>query len=560
MLKRLHIKNLAIMDELDLEFAPGFTALTGETGAGKSILIDAIGLITGTRADATLVRHGEDRAEINAELSLPAQSAAARWLQDNEMQDADDPALCLLRRIVFNEGRTRAFVNGSAVNAGQLRELGELLIEIFGQSESQTLLRPPVQRELLDSYGAYDAQRQAVAVAADQHAKLLRELERLREAGPADPARLDYLRFQLQELQALNLEDGEIERLEAEHRKLANAGRLLQDGGSAQERLYGGDNSLYDQLASVQTQIALLVPLHEGFSEAATLAESAQAQLREAASSLRRQLERLDLDPEQLAQLDRRMAEIHDLARKHRIKAAELPERSASLYRELAEMENASGRIEALERQLAAALKIYQAAAAVLSKERQMAARRFEVAVTELVRGLGMPNAQLRVALEATGSELPRRYGADDIRFDFSANPGQPPRPLSKVASGGELSRISLALQVVTRATDSAGCMIFDEVDAGIGGGVAQIVGQTLRKLGDQRQVLCVTHQAQVAAQAHQQFAIRKDVVKGQTFTRVSGLDDKARVEELARMQGGIEVSGAALSHARELLKRAKSS
>ena len=556
MLKSLHIKNLAIIDALELSFEKGFSALTGETGAGKSILIDAIGLVIGTRADPLLVRHGQEKAEISAEFTVK-NSSAADWLREQELTDADDASLCVLRRVVYAEGRTRAFVNGAPVNAGQLRELGERLIEVFGQSESQTLMRAPVQRELLDGYGGYAPALAAVAQAAREHTDTARAIERLRNAGPSDPAKLDYLKFQLQELQALGLSEGEVEKLEGEHKQLANAGRILSEGGQAQELLYGGDQSLYDQLSTAHSALSGLAPLHEGFNEALALTESAQANLREAADSVRRLLDKLDLDPEHLAEVEKRMTAVHELARKHRVKAAELPTRLAALQLEVDSSENAAGKLKELEAKQAALLKTYKTAADKLSAERKKAAKKFSAAVTEVVRGLGMANAQFSVALEAANSDIPREHGDDDIRFDFSANPGQPPRALAKVASGGELSRISLAIQVVALKKAGAPTMIFDEVDAGIGGGVAEIVGQTLRQLGSERQVMSVTHLAQVAAQAHQHFGIAKEVKAGQTFTRVRALSDKERVEELARMQGGVEITSAALSHAKELLKRA---
>lgn len=557
MLIHLQIKNLAIIDELALDFRQGFTTLTGETGAGKSILIDAIGLITGSRADAALVRTGTEKAEVSAEFALADAGEAAAWLDQQELRDEDDATRCLVRRVVYAEGRTRAFVNGQPVNAGPLRELGERLIEIFGQSESQTLLRPDVQRGLLDGYGGYEPALQAVRTAARDYAEVEKLIERLRTAGSRDPAQLDYLRFQLRELEALNLAEGEIERLDAEHRRLANAGRLLQDGGQAQELLYGADMSLYDQLATVSGLLTGLAPLHEGFKPTLDLVESSQAQVREAADSLKRLLERLDLDPEHLAELERRMADVHDLARKHRIKPAELPGRLAALQSELGGLEDAAGQLETLEKRRDAALKSYRTVAVALGAARRKAAKTFGEEVSAIVRQLGMANAQFLVAVEADAEGKPRTTGDDEVRFDFSANPGQPPRALAKVASGGELSRVSLAVQVVGQQRSGAATMIFDEVDAGISGGVAEVVGQKLRELGGQRQVLCVTHLAQVAAQGHQQFAIGKEVRSGQTYTRVRALAEKDRVEELARMQGGVEVTSAALNHAKDLLKRA---
>lgn len=560
MLKNLSIRNLAIIDLVALDFAAGFTVLTGETGAGKSILIDAIGLAIGLRADANLVRAGQEKAEINASFELESKAPARRWLADNELTDSDDPALLVIRRVVYAEGRTRAFVNGSPVNAGQLRELGEMLIEVFGQSESQTLLRADVQRDALDDYGCSDATRDAVQATAQSCAEAERALERLRAAGSRDPAQLEFLQFQIGELDALALGDDELDEIEAEHRQLAHAGRLLEEGAQAQELLYGSENSVYDQLGHVQSLLDGLVPLHEGFREAFDATEAALAQVREAADGARRVLEHLDLDPQRLADLERRLGAIHDLARKHRLKPTELPAHLRKLRAELDEAGDAAGKLDELERQRTAMLKRYAEAAAKLSGERKRAAKRFGDAVTVIVRTLGMPNAQFVVAVETDADSAPRAAGIDSIRFDFTANPGQPPRALAKVASGGELSRVSLAIQVAALAKRGAPTMIFDEVDAGISGGVAEIVGQQLRALGSQRQVMSVTHLAQVAAQGHAHFAIHKQVQKQQTYTRVSALTADERVAELARMQGGVEVGAAALEHARDLLQRAAQS
>jgi DNA repair protein RecN (Recombination protein N) len=554
MLRALQIRNLAIIDELSLDFAPGFTVLTGETGAGKSILIDALGLVIGTRGESGLVRAGSDKAEVSAEFDLGKSSPARAWLAERELQEESD---CLVRRVVQADGRTRAFVNGRPVSATDLRELGEHLVEIFGQGESQTLLRADTQREVLDDYGRHTDTLAAVAAAAADVQRIERDIESLRNAQNRDPAQLDYLRFQLQELDALALEDGELETLDAEHKKLANAGRLLEDGGNTQQLLYGDESSVYDQLSTAAATLSNLSPLHTDFAEAEELVASAQAQVQEAADTLRRVLERLDLDPERLAEVERRLASIHDLARKHRVRADELAARREQLRAELGGLEGAAERLDELQRLREAALVRYRAAAARLTDARGIAAERFGEEVGKHVRELGMPNARFVVAVEPSGRSEPSLHGDDIVRFDFSANPGQPPRALTKVASGGELSRVSLAIQVSLRRQTGAATMIFDEVDAGIGGGVAEIVGRQLHALGAQRQVLCVTHLAQVAAQGQHHFAISKEVANGQTRTRVNTLGSSGRVDELARMLGGEKITPATTALARDLLKRA---
>lgn len=555
MLRHLHIRNLAIIDELSLDFAAGFSVLTGETGAGKSILIDALGLITGTRAESTLVRAGSDRAEVAAEFSLEDSPAAAAWLAERELADGGE---CTIRRVVQAEGRTRAYVNGSLTTTADLRALGECLVEVFGQNESQTLLRPDIQRGLLDDYGQHEEALHATAASAAKVHGVEQRIEALRNAQTRDPAQLDYLRFQLQELQALGLEQGELPALDAEHRTLANAGRLLEDGGNAQQLLYGGEQCAYDQLSAALNALHGLVPLHPDFSEVEALASGAQAQVREAADTLRRLLDRLDLDPQRLAEVERRLAAVHDLARKHRVRADELLTRQAQLAEELGGLEGAAEKLEGLENERKTALAAYRKTAAALTEARNKAAQGLAKDVTARVRELGMANATFAIVVEPAGRERPSAQGEDLVRFDFSANPGQPPRPLAKVASGGELSRVSLALQVSLRQGEGAAAtMIFDEVDAGIGGATAEVVGSQLRALGDRRQVLCVTHLAQVAAQGERHFGIHKEVSGGATYTRVTTLDAPGRVGEVARMLGGKEMTNATQALAKDLLKRA---
>lgn len=557
MLRHLHVRNLAVIDELALDLTPGFTVLTGETGAGKSILIDAVGLVLGARADSALVRTGAAQAEVTAEFSLAPDAAAVQWLEAQSLNDADEPQRCVIRRIVQTEGRTRAFVNDRPVGLAALRELSELLIEVFGQGESQTLMRADVQRELLDAYGKSDRYRQALndtATTARECQRIETEIKRLCDAGQRDPAQLDFLRHQLNELEALALAPDELEQLESEHKRLANAGRLLQDGGGARDALYGDDNGIYDQLATITAALEALAALHAEFGNVAELTSSAQAQVREAADTLRSLLDRLDLDPERLDKVEQRMAAIHDLARKHRLRASELPERRDSLANELTLLEDSASALARLQQQAAQARKQYDKASAALSAQRHAAAAALSSEVSARVRELGMANAVFEIAVERSTAEHPSVHGDDLVRFNFSANPGQPLRPLSKVASGGELSRISLALQVTARQTAVVQTMIFDEVDAGIGGSVAEIVGSQLRALGENRQVLCVTHLAQVAAQGQQHLHIRKDVEDDQTYTRVQILDQRGRVTELARMSGGRIVTRATEAHARELL------
>ena len=564
MLRSLHIKNLAIIDEVQLDFAQGFTVLTGETGAGKSILLDALGLVLGTRADPLLVRQGAEKAEINAAFSVSDAPAARQWLAANELIDEDEPALCLIRRVVYAEGRARAFVNGQAVNAGPLRELGEELVSLYGQNESQTLLRPEVQRGLLDEFGGYPEALSAVAAAHAAHAETEAAIALARANASRDPAATELLRHQVNELLAAKLQAGEAEALEAQHKRLANAGKLMEDGARATELLVGGsgsDGNIDDQLSAARSIAALLAATDPAFAEAELLVAAAQAQVREAASHIQHQLDRLDLDPHTLETLERRLSALHDLARKHRTRLSLLPEHTAGLQAELATLEQAGSTLDELNAERERRLVTYRAAASRLTAARKQAAQKFAALVAGEVRQLGMLNAKFLVSVEDSQTQKVRACGDDDIRFDFSANAGQEPRPLAKVASGGELSRVSLAIQVAMLRqggeSQGAATMIFDEVDAGIGGGVAEIVGQKLKSLGSGRQVFCVTHLPPVAAQGQQHFSIGKTVVKGQTCTHVQLLAQPARIEELARMLGGAELTAATRALASDLLKRA---
>lgn len=560
MLQRLQIRNLAVIDALDLELCDGFTVLTGETGAGKSILIDAVGLVLGARADSSLVRAGTAQAEVIAEFRLAGDAPAVRWLQAQDLSDADEPERCVIRRSLQAEGRTRAFINDRPVGVGALRELGDCLVEVFGQGESQTLMRADVQRDLLDACGTTEAYRQALdatAHAAREYLRVEAEIARLRGAGERDPAQIEFLRYQLNELEALALGTDELDALEAEHKRLSNAGRLLSDGGAACDALFGGEPCIYDQLATLGVTLAELARLHPGFTTAADCVAAAQAQVHEAADELRGLLDRLDLDPERLQDVEQRMAAIHDLARKHRLRAADLPDRREALTRELADMEGGAEALAALHTEQQRLRQHYDTAANELTTLRRAAASQLATEVTAQVQQLGMANAVFEIVVEPAPAARPSVHGDDTVRFDFSANPGQPPRALSKVASGGELSRIGLSLQVAALQAATVSTMIFDEVDAGIGGGVAEIVGTRLRALGEHRQVLCVTHLAQVAAQGQQHLHIRKTVKDDQTYTSVSELDAAGRVAELARMAGGRTITRATEAHARELLGKA---
>jgi DNA repair protein RecN (Recombination protein N) len=558
MLERLTIRDLAIFEMVSLELGAGFTVLTGETGAGKSILIDALGLVLGARAEASVVRGSAERAEVVAEFSLRADSSARAWLAAQALLDEAEPGRCTVRRLLQREGRTRAFINDRPAGAAALREFGEHLIEIFGQGESQTLLRPEVQRRLVDDYGEHGEALSLTAQAAGEVAQIRGQLAALQASGGPDPARMEWLRFAIAELSALSVSEGEWQQLEDEHRQLVHGERILQEGSAVRESLYGGESSTYDQLSALSARLEQLARLHDGFRPPQELIDTAQAQLRDAADELQSLVDRVDLDPARLAEAEQRIGAIHEMARKHRVAPADLHALQEQLGAELSAMGRGEERQAELRRDEAAALARYRNAATRLTGARKQAAEGFATAVQTRVRQLGLPNALLSIAVEPTGRADPSVHGEDSVRIDFSANPGEAPQALARIASGGELSRISLAIQVVARQKAAAGTLIFDEVDAGIGGGIAEIVGAELAQLGQDRQVLCVTHLAQVAAQGDAHLQVRKEVIQQQTFAQVAELDQAGRVAELSRMAGGREITDATQAHARELLQRAK--
>ncbi len=553
MLTQLQIRDFAIVEAADLELESGMTVLTGETGAGKSILVGAVGLVLGDRADADVVRHGAERAEVSAAFDPGGNPAARAWLKAQEL-DADGE--CLLRRTVSREGRSRAYVNGRAVPVQALKELGALLVDIHGQHEHQSLLRPEVQRDWLDACGGHADAAREVERAWRGWRALEREHRALGAGGADAEARVDLLTYQLRELEALALGPDELPALEEEHRRLANAGRLIETARETLALLYEDDeHSVAALLGHAQTAVQGLRDLDAQLAGVGEYLDTARIQVDEAADELRRYLDRIDLDPERLRRLDERLATIHDLARKHRVAPAELPARRAGLESELQALSGAGRRREELEREIARARRAYEEAAAHLSAARAAAAARLARRITEAMQGLGMRGGRFEVALRPADAGP---GGVEAVEFLVSANPGQPPRALRKVASGGELSRISLAVQVTAVGEGALPTLIFDEVDSGIGGAVAETVGRHLRALGDRHQVLCVTHLPQVAALAHHHLQIDKQTRRGRTRMQVRLLEAAERVGEVARMLGGLEITPQTLAHAEEMVQRGR--
>jgi len=556
MLMNLQVRDFAIVDKIDIEFEPGMTVLTGETGAGKSILVDALGLVLGERGNSQLVRDGAKRAEFAAEFDVAALPAVVAWLEEQALDLDDD---CLLRRVINADGRSRAFVNGNSVPLSQLKAIGELQLDIHGQHFHQSLARREIQRDLLDHFGGLLDTRAQVATQFIEWKSLSDRLEELTSAEADRASRLDLLSFQLQELDTLALESGEIEALNGERQKLQNSGRLVEGASSALSSLFDSDagnaNSLVAEALRVIEPLAEIDPALEPVLE---MLQGASIQVTEAADSLRRYGDGLDMDPARRDWVEERLDAIQTISRKQRISADELPELADKLRTEHDELSHAEERGRELEEQAAAAHSRFIEQAQSLSEARNQAAAGFEAAVTEAMQGLGMPGGVFQVALTTLDDDAAKPWGLDNIQFLISANPGQSPQSLAKIASGGELSRMSLAIQVIASDGSAIPTMVFDEVDSGVGGGVAEMVGRRLQELGADRQVLCVTHLPQVASLADQHFRISKVTDGKSTRTGVQGLEKEERIQELARMLGGVEITRKTLAHAAEMLAGAR--
>ena len=556
MLTHLTLKDFAVVSAAELGFGAGMTVVSGETGAGKSLLVDALLWLTGARADAGIVRHGAERAELSAEFDLRDAGDAAAWLRDAEL---DDDASCQLRRVIRADGGSRAWINGRPATLSQLSELGALLVEIHGQQEHQALLERSHQLTLLDAFGQHEKILAEVRDLAMQWSAVEKQIAELSRSGDVDD-RIGYLEHQLTELGREALDPADIDELLAAHRRRSHAAGLLQGCDLALTRLSGDDGfSLYRSLRQTLSELSKLVEHEPRLAEVVQSLESAEIQIDEANGCIERIRDDLDTDPQRLQELENRLARLHDLARKHRVGLNDLAARRAALAEEVETLRGAGDRLLALNAELDRLAAQWRGRAENLSNARAGAAEKLGVAVSALMGELGMAGGVFAVSLEAHDTGKPNPLGAERTEFLVSANAGQPPRALRKVASGGELARISLAIEVAALGLDAVPTMIFDEVDSGIGGAVAEVVGRKLRALGEQRQVMCVTHLPQVAAQGHHHFQVSKAVNGGSTHSAVSALDEKARIEELARMLGGVEISKETRANARQMLLRAKS-
>lgn len=553
MLQQIRVRNYAIIDEVELELDGGMTVLTGETGAGKSILVDALGLVLGDRADASAVRHGADRAEITAAFDLVDRRDVVEWLAEQDM-DADGE--CVVRRTISKEGRSRAYVNGCPVTLPVLRALGEMLVEIHGQHEHQSLTRKPVQRQLLDAYGGHQRELRAVSSAYAEWDSARDRLERLRAANENRGDRLDLIRYHVRELEGLGLVSGEAEELTAEHLRLSNVERLGSAAGEAIQLIYEDDSgSAQQRLARALQELESIADVDPGVADAAQMIEEAEIRVTEAAGDLRRYLSDLEVDPARQEWVANRLAGIRELSRKHGVDADALVDKLGTLRLELEELENSGVALDGLEKALAVAARDYRSAAKRLGEARRKSAKNLSEEVTAAMHQLGMPGGRFDAHVSSTERDRFSASGDDSVEFLVSANPGQPAAALARVASGGELSRISLAIQVIANRAAERPCLVFDEVDAGVGGGVAEIVGRRLRELGRDQQVLCVTHLPQVASQSHHHIRVTKLTDGKRTRTVLARLEDNERVEELARMLGGIEITDTSRRHAREMIE-----
>ncbi len=552
MLLNLQVRDFAIIDQIDIEFEPGMTVLTGETGAGKSILVDALGLVLGERGSAQLVRDGAKRAEFAAEFDVSDVAPARAWLEEQSL-DRDDE--CLLRRVVNSDGRSRAFINGNSVPLSQLKSLGELLLDIHGQHFHQSLGRRFVQRDLLDFFGGLLEKRTATELSFATWKSVADRLRQLTEAETDRASRLDLLSFQLQELDGLALGPDELADLRTERQKLQNSGRLAEGVSSALQSLFENDagnaNSLVaDALRAVES----LLDYDESLAPVLEMLNSAGIQVTEAADSLRRYSDSIDMDPGRRDWVEERLDSIQTIARKHRVTPEDLHAQAEKLRQEHDLLSHAEERGRELERHAESTKSEFLKRAKALSNGRRKASTSFAAAVTEAMKSLGMPGGVFEISLTAVDESSARSWGLDEIDFLISANPGQPPQPLAKIASGGELSRMSLAIQVIASDGSAIPTMVFDEIDSGVGGGVAEMVGRRLQELGASRQVLCVTHLPQVASLADRHFRISKVSDGNSTRTRLHVLNKDERVEELARMLGGVEITRKTLAHAAEML------
>ncbi|CAJ0698464.1 DNA repair protein RecN [Ralstonia wenshanensis] len=547
MLRSLTIRDFVIVHALDLDLADGFTVFTGETGAGKSILIDALALTLGERADAAVVREGAPRADITAEFDVHPHVAA--WLEAHELHD--DEGVILLRRTVDAAGRSKAFINGAAVTLAQLREVGEQLVDIHGQHAHQLLLKADAQRSLLDAHAGLEGAVRVVGERYREWHAVVRAREAAEQQSREVQLERERIEWQVNELQKLGPQPGEWEEVQAEHHRLSHAASLIEGTRAALDGLSESEGAVLTQLGATLHTLRELAEIDPALTDVLAALEPAEVQIQEAVHTLARYADRAELDPDRLAEVDARMQALHTMARKYRVAPETLPAELAERQAQLAALQAASD-LDALQAQEAQTQAAYMTVAQSLSRDRAKAARELADAVTGAMQGLSMAGGRFDIALHAL--EHGGAAGLEQVEFLVAGHAGVSPRPLAKVASGGELARISLAISVIASEASPTPTLIFDEVDSGIGGAVAEVVGRRLRELGMRRQVLCVTHLPQVAALANHHIQVAKQTVAGSTRSDLVVLDATGRVDEIARMLGGASLTDTTRRHADEML------
>ncbi len=553
MLRSLYIRDFVIVDELDIDLESGFTVLTGETGAGKSILLDALSLAMGERADPSQIREGKNRAEISAIFSLkePLKKTISSWLESQDFSLEDDGATIILKRVIDTSGRSKAFINGGTATLSQLKELSSFLVDIHGQHAHQLLLKAGAQRDLLDNQANLDGLVAEVKQLYQAWQTAKKQLELAKNAGENLQKEQERLAWQLEELDALAPQAGEWTEIEQDHARLANAAKLIEGSQIAIQALQDQEGNAEELLSKAFNEIADLAKLDSNLEDAKIAIESAQIQISEASHSLNRYLQKIDVDPERLATVEERLKALHSAAKKFKVTPEDLPGKWAEIQEQVTAIKNSQD-LGALEQNLSKTLAAYLKSAKKLSQERSAAAKTLERLVTAAMQDLAMAGGVFAIQLEAL--EEGNAHGLEQVEFLVAGHPGATPKQLAKVASGGELARISLAISVITSEASQIPTLIFDEVDSGIGGAVAETVGKRLKELGQAHQVLCVTHLPQVAAEGHQHWKVAKQSQDNVTISSMQILSRQERVEEIARMLGGAEITDTTRRHARELL------
>lgn len=554
MLSQLKVSSFAIADRLEVLFNDGMTVLSGETGAGKSIILDALGLALGDRADTSMVRHGEPKAEISATFELDKHPKALEWLKSHDLEAGEQ---CILRRVITAEGRSRSYINGHPSPLQNLKSIGELLIDIHSQHEHQSLLNKDNHRVIVDNFGQLQSTSEKVAQAFNTWSKQAKHLARLENNQDEITARIHLITFQLEELEALGLQEGEVEDLEKEQSQLANAELLLGRAHEALALCSDGDTNATSMVSSATSALNNLPSENHEISEALNMLSEAQIQIEEASGNLRHFIDSFDLNPERLQFIEERLSTTYQLARKHRCEPTELIDVQNKLSKELHDFNSGDQNLEQLQAEVAELETAYRSLGEKQRELRIKCAGSLEKQICEQLALMDMKSVKFCVNIAPLENSKVNQFGLDTIEFLISTNPGQPPKAINKVASGGELSRISLAIQVIVAQNSTIPTLVFDEVDVGIGGGTAQIVGRLLKSLGKNGQIICVTHLPQVASQGDHHYFISKKEIEGKVCSSIDLLDENARTEEIARMLGGIEMTEQTLAHAREMLETA---